>query len=192
MPASMARPRVLLVLLLVALAAFALSGCELGKKGADHAEVREGLQVEVDGVGYTVYITRQLNIKQPPDDDFFQGEEPPPGFVYYGVFIKACNITDEVQTPISKFIIEDTQGNEYFNKKLPEENQFAYNEKELEPGECIPLPGSAGDFNPTGGAMLLFELPVSAQQDRPLELQLQGTYDLLKKERTEKTLELDI
>ena len=192
MPASMALPRVLLVVCLAALAPFALSGCELGKKGADHAEIREGLDVEIDGVGYNVYITRQLNIKQPPDDDFFQGPDAPPGFVYYGVFIKACNISDEVQSPIEKFIIEDTQGNEYENEELPEKNSFAYHAKELEPGECIPLPGSAGDFNPTGGAMLLFELPVSAQQDRPLELQLEGTLDPIKGERTEKTIELDI
>ncbi|MBA2506814.1 MAG: hypothetical protein H0V29_12880 [Thermoleophilaceae bacterium] len=188
----MALPRVLLVVFLAALAPLALSGCELGKKGADHEEIREGIDAEVDGVAYNIYITRQLNIRQPPDEDFYQGPEPPPGFVYYGVFLKTCNITDENQMPIERFIIEDTQGNEYFNRRLPEANTFGYHAKELAPQECIPLPGSAGDFNPTGGAMLLFELPVQAQQDRPLELQLQGTYDLLKKERTEKTIELDI
>lgn len=192
MPAAMHLSRLAAIACLALLAPLALSGCELGEKGADAEKVREGLDVEVDGVGYNVYITRQLNIKIAPDDDFYDGPKARPGFVYYGVFLKACNVTDEVRSPIRSFVIEDTRGNEYHPKPIPGNNPFAYKARALASGQCIPEPGSAGDFNPTGGAMVLFELPVSAQEDRPLELKLHGTYDLIKKERTEKTIELDI
>ncbi len=185
------RPALVLACIAVLLPA-GLSGCSLGKKGAEHEEVREGLDVEVDGVGYNVFITRQLNIKQPPDDDFYNGPEPKPGRVLYGVFIKVCNITDVNRMPISRFIVEDTDGNEYRPVPIKGDNPFAYKAKELAPKECIPPPGSAGAFGPTGGAMLLFDLPDAAQENRPLELQLVGTQNLLEGERTERTIELDI
>jgi hypothetical protein len=169
----------------------AVSGC--GKAGANKAQVREGLDVIVDGVGYNVGITRQLNITEPPDNDFYQGPDAGKGFALYGVFLTACNVTKHTtKVPVKKFIIEDTRGNEYRPVQLPVSNRFAFKPRPLGYKECEPTPGSAGSFNPTGGAMLLFKLPVSAQENRPLELQIVGTHDLLSGTQQQKTIELDI
>ena len=66
LPARM--KRVATVLTLAAFVAPVLSGC------ARHHEVPEpeGQNVKVDGLTYTVFITRELNLRDPADHDYYQ------------------------------------------------------------------------------------------------------------------------
>ena len=69
-----------------------LGACGDEEPGMDEP-AREGLAIEMGGVDYNVFITRQLN----PRHHARQGlltEEPPPGETLYGVFLQVCNISD--------------------------------------------------------------------------------------------------
>jgi hypothetical protein len=173
MARSMPRLSILACLLAVA-APLGLAAC-----GSDHEKIgveepaREGLAVEMEGVDYNVFITRQLNPRIPPDDAYIT-EEAPPGDVLYGVFLEACNVTDEPRDIAATFRLHDNQGNEFEPEPLPEDNQFAYNARELLPNECIPQAGSVAQLGPTAASMVLFQLPLENTENRPLELEIES------------------
>jgi hypothetical protein len=173
MARSMPRLSMLACLLAVA-APLGLAAC-----GKDHDEIgieepaREGLAVEMEGVDYNVFITRQLNPRIPPDDAYLT-EEAPPGEVQYGIFLRACNVSDEEREIADTFTLHDNQGNTFEPTALPEDNHFAYNARTLLPKECIPEAGSVAQLGPTAGSMLLFQLPLENTENRPLELEIES------------------
>ena len=174
MPARM--PRLLLMLLcLAALAGGPLAcGNEDDKQGVDEA-AREGLALPLDGVNYNVFITRQLNIRIPPDDAYFAGPEPKKGETIWGVFIQVCNPSKkDAQQTVDNFSIKDNQDNEFDPEPLPLDNPFAYHARELLPQECIPEAGSVAQLGPSAGSMLLFRIPLQNTEYRPLELVVRG------------------
>jgi hypothetical protein len=160
-----------------------ISGCGDEEPGVDEP-AREGLALELDGVEYNVFITRQLNTEIPPDDAYYSGPPPDREETLYGVFIGACNNTDEVQTTTGLFTVKDNQDNHYLPVTLPRDNPFAYNQHELRPGECIPEAGSVAQLGPAAASVLVFKLPLTTTENRPLELEIEGdgaetlTYEL--------------
>jgi hypothetical protein len=191
MPARM--PRRILLLLCLASSALVVPACGTADEepGVDHP-AREGLALEVGGVEYNVFITRQLNPRVAPDQAYVEeGTEAEQGETLYGVFLQACNRAHESGDPASAedvdaFKIVDSQGNEFEPEELPENNPFAYHPRELLPQECIPETGSVAQLGPTAGSMLLFRLPLANTEYRPLELELEGPGD------EHLTFELDI
>jgi hypothetical protein len=185
MPARM--PRRLLMLLCLAGLTVGASGCfnKDEEQGVDEP-AREGLALELEGVDYNVFITRQLNIKVPPDDAYFDGPDAAKGETLYGVFIQVCNHSKDAHQTVDNFKIKDNQGNEFEPEALPADNQFAYHAGELLPSECIPEAGSVAQLGPSAGSMLLFRLPLQNTEYRPLELEIQGDGD------NHLTYELDI
>ena len=135
---------------------------------------REGLNIPLAGLTFNLFITRQLNLRDPEDKDYFAGPEAPPGRTYYGVFLRVCNEESVPAQAAQSFRIRDTQGGEYEPIELPSTNVFAYRPRQVAPEECIPKAGSLASFGPTGGAMLLFELPLTAGENRPLILEITG------------------
>jgi hypothetical protein len=170
LPARM--KRVATVLLLAAVVAPGLSGC----KRHHETPEPEGQNVVIDGLTYTVYITRELNLRDPEDHDYFQGREAPPGFNYYGVFIQVCNDVNHTHggasTPVKNFRVVDTTGKQFYPTPLPPTNVFAYRPRPLSAKQCVPTPGSAAASGPIGGALLLFKIPVASIQNRPLDLEI--------------------
>ncbi len=147
--------------------------------GADHEKIgveepaREGLAVNIGGLDYNVFITRELNLAITPDKDYYEGPPAKPGNALYGIFILVCNPSeDETLESASEFKVLDNQGTEFEPIELPEDNAFAYNARELTPGECIPEDGSVAQQGPTAGSMLLFDFPLVNTENRPLELEI--------------------
>jgi hypothetical protein len=170
--------RLLLALACVAMTA-SLSGCFLEEEKEEGEALREGLPVKVGGIEYTVYITRELNPALPDDRGYWHGEEARPGFALYGVFLDACNrsgdddeLEDGTYEATDDFVVVDTQGNEYEPLEPEEDNVFHYHAESLAPDQCIPKLGSLPQQGPTGGAMIPFEFPLEAGENRPLELEI--------------------
>jgi hypothetical protein len=175
------RLRRLLPALLCAAIALSMPGCFLEPEEEEGAARREGLAVRVGGIDYTVYITRELNPSLADDRGYWQGEEAKPGFALYGVFLQACNrsdddddLEDDTYETADEFTVVDTQGNKYEPLEPDEENVFHYHAAPLEAGECIPQVGSLAQLGPTAGAMLPFEFPLEAGENRPLELEIRS------------------
>ena len=146
--------------------------------GADHESIgveeaaREGLAVDIGGLDYNVFITRELNLAITPDKDYYDGPPAKPGHALYGVFIQVCNLGDETLPSSEEFVVTDNQGTEFEPLELPEENAFAYNAQELDAEQCIPEDGSVAQQGPTAGSMLLFDFPLESTENRPLELEI--------------------
>jgi hypothetical protein len=168
----------------VPLRRLALAACVLGLSvgvaacGDDEPGVdepaREGLALDLDGVDYNVFITRQLNPEIPPDDTYYTGPEPAPDETLFGVFIQACNNSDEARQTADSFTIVDNQGNEFEPEQLDAGEVIAYEPGELDPKECIPEAGSVAQLGPEAASMLLFRLPLQVTENRPLELEIEG------------------
>ena len=152
------------------------------KQGVD-SPAREGLALELDGVKYDVFLTRELNPRI-QEDTAYVTRDAPPGQALYGVFIQACNHTHDSQSATDSFTLRDNQNDTFQPKPLPSSNPFAYHPRKLGPKECIPAAGSVAQLGPTAGSLLLFQLPLSVTENRPLELEIHGpsggklTYDL--------------
>ncbi len=163
-----------LVACLLALAApLGLAACGEEEPGVDEP-AREGLAVELEGIDYNVFITRQLNPRVPPDEAYVGDMEAPPGETLYGVFLQACNNSDQRRPTVSDFTVHDNQENRFEPEELPEDNVFAYSPRTLNPEECIPEAGSVPQLGPSGGSMLLFQLPLETTENRPLELEMES------------------
>jgi hypothetical protein len=180
-----ARLALAVCLLCVAVGATA---CGEDEPGVDEP-AREGLALELGGVDYNVFITRQLNPAIPPDDAYYDGPEPAQDETLYGVFIQVCNNSGEPRETADTFLVVDNQGNEFEPEELPEDNQFVYGPEQLDPEECIPRSGSVAQLGPTAGSMLLFKLPLENTENRPLELEIENPSE---GEPQALTFELDI
>jgi len=162
--------RLLSLSALALLVVLALTGC----KKHEVLPVREGLPVKLNGLDYTVFITRELNIRDTEDRDYVQIPDPPPGTAYYGVFIQVCNDADSSppRMPVNNFRIVDTQGNTFSPTPLRTGNIFAYVPHPLTAKKCLPVAGSIPTSAPTGGLLLLFRLPIATIENRPLDLEV--------------------
>ena len=154
---------------------------------------REGLAEEMDGLTYNVFITRQLNTKIPPDSAFYRGSDPGRRDTLYGVFVQVCNETKKAANAVEpgRFIIRDAQENEFRPLELPEDNAFAYKARVVNPKECIPLAGSVAQQNSAAGALLVYKIPIENLENRPLELEIEGSFNVQRKERDKLRYELD-
>jgi hypothetical protein len=137
----------------------------------------EGLDVNVGGVTYNVFISRELNIRDAEDQAYYQGPEAPPGTEYMGVFLRACNKDSQPHVSASQFVVRDVRGAEFRPLPLAQSNLFAYRPKVLNPGQCIPEPGSIAASGPTNGSLLVFQVPFTVDENRPLSLQVTSPPD---------------
>jgi hypothetical protein len=176
--------RLALALCLLGLAA-GVAACGDEEPGISEP-AREGLAIRLDGIDYNVFITRQLNPAIPPDDTYYTGAEPEPDETLYGVFVQACNNSDQPRETAEDFKVVDSQGNEFEPEQEDAGEVIAYEPRELAPEECVPEAGSLAQLGPEAASMLLFRLPVEVTENRPLELEIEGEGD------EHLTFELDI
>jgi hypothetical protein len=134
---------------------------------------REGLGVEVVGLTYTVFITRELNPRDVEDRDYIPPTDAGRGFAWFGVFLQVCNSDNgPTRTPTNNLRIVDTQGNTYTPTPLPATAVFAYRPVPLDAKRCLPQQGSAAFNGPTAGSLVVFKLPIAGIENRPLDLEI--------------------
>jgi hypothetical protein len=170
------RSAALLCALLASLAA--LSGCSSGREGGAG---REGRPDGLGGLAYEVYLTRELNLKDNEDSAYYPGPQAPPGYALFGVFVSVCNESRGgpayPAAAVNDYKIIDTNGDQFSPLPLPTTDVFAYRPQSVKHRECIPQAGTLAADGPTAGAMLLFQLPLQATENRPLDLIIHGPRD---------------
>ena len=98
-----------------------------------------------------------------------------PDEVWFAVGLRVQNETGEALLPSDDIEIEDTQDEIFEPIELGTENVFAYrSEDAIPPRETYPLLDSPGYDTPARSALLLFKLTLTALNNRPLELKIEG------------------
>jgi hypothetical protein len=168
--ALMRRPVAIVLCLLTALAGFAVGGC--GEE--EEIEVVEGEPLELGELGYNVQLTRFLNPDDNEDAEYLIGQDPaPPGQSYLGVFMVVENESEDSVPSSSDYTVVDTTEQTF--TPLDNESPYALTPGEQVPAEgALPLSDTTAATGPIQGAMLLFLVPDSVTENRPLELQIAG------------------
>lgn len=140
-----------------------------------------GVYATAGPVTYQLQISRQLNQYSVEDRQYVTGlpagtsSTLTPTQLWYGVFLWAKNQTKRAQTTTQNIDIVDTQHHHYQPVALnPGINSYAWTAQSLAPGATEPAPDTAASFGPTQGSLLLFKLPLSVYDDRPLTLEIRG------------------
>jgi hypothetical protein len=171
----MARHRriVLPLLAALALAAAALGASACGSE-SDSKDVVEGQPVTLGELEYNVIFSRFLNPNDNEDSAYLVGQpETPPGSAYFGVFVEIQNESEEAQTLADSFTITDADHETF--EALESESLYALPfGGEVESQEQIPILDSTAEQGPIEGSLILFELPASASENRPLVLSIPG------------------
>lgn len=161
----------LLATLALVAAAFALSACGYS---SDSKDVVEGEPVKLGELQYNVIFSRFLNIEDNEDSAYLADHAVlPPSLSYFGVFLEVQNESEETQTLAKSFTIVDADHRTYF--AVPSESLYAlpFGGK-VEPQEQVPILDSTPEQGPIEGSLVLFELPASASESRPLTLSIPG------------------
>jgi hypothetical protein len=160
------------------LAALALAVLALGVVACgytnDETKVQEGETVNLGDLEFNAIFSRYLNANDTEDSAYLVGQEPAPkGSSYFGVFLLVHNETSESLPLPSTVHITDADHQEY--ELLPSESLYAFPfGEELEEHEQIPILDSTAQQGPIEGALALFLLPESADENRPLILTIPG------------------
>jgi hypothetical protein len=169
-PRSRLVPPLLAALALVALALF-VSACGYSN---DSKDVVEGEVVKLGELKYQVIFSRFLNRNDNEDSAYLVGQPAPPkGSSYFGIFLEVQNKSEETQKLAESFTITDA-GHQKF-EAIPTESLYAFPlGGKVESQEPVPSPDSTPQQGPIEGSLVLFQLPSSASENRPLTLSIAG------------------
>jgi hypothetical protein len=161
----------LLAALLLGLVAMTVSACGYS---SDSKDVAEGEVVELGDLKYQVVFSRFLNPNDNEDAAYLVGQPAlPKGSSYFGVFLEVQNKSEETQKLAESFTIKDADDQTY--DAIPSESLYAFPfGGEVESQEPIPAPDSTPQQGPIEGSLVLFELPATASENRPLTLFIAG------------------
>ena len=136
----------------------------------------DGAYVSAGALTYQLEISRELNQYGVEDSQYIHGlpagTTPPNGLqLWYGVFLWAKNQRHAPHTTSDNFEIVDTQGDVYKPLKLNKaDNPFAWTSLTLQPQETEPGENTVAGDTFTQGGLLLFKLPTTIYDNRPLTL----------------------
>jgi hypothetical protein len=160
--------------LALAIAALALGATACGEE--EEETVVEGEPIELGDLHFNVQITRVLNPTDVEDAEYLEGlPEPPPGQDYLAVFMEVENEGDEAATlpTAEQMEIKDTTGATF--EPVESESLFALElGATVEGGGEVPAEDTAAASGVVQGAFVLFLVDQAAQQNRPLELELEA------------------
>ena len=175
-----------IALLLCALLALGLAACGNEKQerqtyqseNAQGAET-EGVYLELSEVKYQVQISRQLNPLIVEDRDYLRGIgrsdlDLADDEVWFGVWMRVENESEDPIKTASRFTNVDTQENEYGPVAIEPENVFAsQGNTTVQGGELYPNPDSPGGERPPYASVLLYKVKRFSLDNRPLELTIE-------------------
>lgn len=166
---------------MIGAAAALAAGLALTAFGSNHRTTdagadNNGVYVTLDDVSYQLQVSRELNRFSSEDHGYLAGiGNHPPGAkqIWYGVFLRAINKSNQPRKTADSFDIRDTQGKVYEPVPIdPATNQYVWTSQTLQPLESEPGPDTTANFGPTQGALVLFKLDTSAYANRPLTLEI--------------------
>jgi len=172
--------RRVLALGLVAIAATAASGCG-DKQATVTAGESEAIYVTLGNLQYQVQMSRQLNPVDAGDRDLLAGIAPTDASLgtedlWFGVWVRVTNSSDSIAPTADEFKIIDTHDDEFMPLPVSGSNKLVFRTAPvLANGGQYPYPNSAAANLPTTGAILIFKLPHSALDYRPLELEIRSS-----------------
>ncbi len=165
------------------LAGGGLAAC--GKHRNEEARVQhleiEGHYLSLGELKYQVQMTRQLNPHDVQDRALLRGvpaaeQQIEAEEVWFGIFMQVENESAEPLPPSGDIEVVDTQERVFEPLELEESNLFAYRADEpIPPGEVLPVADTPAYDSPIRGSLLLFKLPRSALDNRPLELKIESS-----------------
>ena len=164
-------PLPLFAALVFAALAIGVSACGYS---SDSKSVVEGESVSLGELQYTVIFSRFLNPSDNEDSAYLVWQpQLPPGHSYFGVFFKVQNEGKKPQHLPRSLEITDA-GNQAFHALASESLYALPFEGEVEPEEQIPVLDSTPQEGPIEGSVVIFDLPASASENRPLTLHIPG------------------
>jgi hypothetical protein len=172
--------RRLLASLAVAVLALAAAGCGNKEAKTLHGDT-EGSYLDLGGLKYQVQISRLLNPNSIEDRAYLVGlnggqSKLPAGQQWFGVFMRVENDGEQKNVrAATDFQIVDTQNNKYRPIQLAPVNVFAYRGGTLNPADVVPPPDSPAGQASIQGSLLLFRIPVSNFENRPLQLNIRSS-----------------
>jgi hypothetical protein len=161
-------------------APLALGVAACGRVNVPPSSENNGVYVNAGPVTYQLEISRTLNQYSTEDSEYVKGVPPAdasigPTQLWYGVFLWAKNQTNRPQVTSDNVDIVDTQNDHYYPVPLnPALNPYAWTAQTLAPGATEPAPNTVASFGPTQGGLLLFKLPDTIYDNRPLTLEIRG------------------
>ena len=163
-----------LLLVPAVIASFALIPACGGEEAVTEGE-SEAVYVTNGELQYQVQISRQLNPADPGDRALLVGlpvdeRKLGPDDLWFGVWVRVWNGTDEPQKAAKDFEIVDTKGEKFEPIELAPVNILAYRAGIVKANSQYPVPDSVPENLPTTGGVLVFKLPRQALDFRPLEL----------------------
>jgi hypothetical protein len=167
------RRRLLIIpLLVLALAGFAVAASGCGDEPT--AEAKEGEPLELGDLEYNIQITRELNRFSPEDAAYLAGAPRLlPNQEYLGVFMQVANAGDQAAVVPDPFRVIDTRGRIY--DQVPLRNEWALKPgTPIPPDETIPAPETPAKNGPIEGSLILFVIDETANENRPLVLEVPG------------------
>ena len=111
-------------------------------------------------------ISRFLNPGDVDDREYLRGlpEGVPPQLpgdeIWFGVWMRVKNYSDETLTPTTNFTIVDTEENEYRPVPLDHQQPVHIRPDPAAAPQLIPVPNSANQSGPIQGSLILFRLKI--------------------------------
>lgn len=171
-------------------AALGASACGNEANQGDQKGVAESeaLYLDLSGLKYQVQLSRQLNPRDAEDAGYFReiaAEDTalPKDSIWFGVFLRVENESDEAIPSARSFEVEDTQGNVF--EPVKSQNIFAYQPETVRAKGYIPNPERLQAYAGTQGSLLLFKIPRQSLDNRPLELAIKSPSDSRKAARVD-------
>ena len=165
-----------LLRLLPALAVLALSAALVAcNTSEDKANLSEGQPVQLGDLQYNVVFSRVLNPNDTEDHEYLVGQPAPkPDQLYLGVFVQILNKNKNSPVTVpSGWTITDTDHNVCY--PLPSRSPYALHlGSPIGPEDQAPALDSTPQVGPIEGSMVLFSIPDSATEVRPVTLIIPG------------------
>jgi hypothetical protein len=171
-------PRRLITLLALLTLTGGLAACGNKQDVVTKGET-EGTYLDVGPLKYQVQISRALNPRDVEDRTYLVGlpkdeRALPPDNVWFAIFVRVENESKQSHFSAEDFSIETTQNETFEPVPLGSVNTFAYKPANMPSKTTLPVAGSVPAEVGINGNLLLFKIPRTSLENRPLEFKIKS------------------